>query len=131
MLDEDETIQKFVQAGVQGYLLKNINNKGLEIALKAVIEGHCYYSDELMNFFVRNLKGIEEKSTNQVKLTQRELEILKLIFDGLSNQEIANKLFISVRTVSNHRFNLHTKTGSKNTAGLISYGLKNKLIVQK
>jgi DNA-binding NarL/FixJ family response regulator len=128
MLDEDDTIQQFIQAGVQGYLLKNIDNKGLETALKAVINGQNYYSSELMSFFTRSLKSQHEKSTNKINLTKRELEILQLIFEGYSNQEIANKLFISIRTVTNHRFNIHNKTGAKNTAGLISYGLKYKLI---
>lgn len=128
MLDEDETIQKFIQAGVQGYLLKNIDNRGLETALTAVINGKQYFSDELMPFFTRSLKNTREKPVNNIKLTKRELEILQLIFEGLSTQEIADKLFVSVRTVSNHRFNLNNKTGARNTAGLISFALKNKLV---
>ncbi len=128
MLDEDETIQKFIQAGIQGYLLKNIDNKGLEIALSAVIHGKQYFSDELMPFFTRSLKNTKEKPANNIKLTKRELEILQLIFEGLSTQEIADKLFVSVRTVSNHRFNLSNKTAARNTAGLISFALKNKLV---
>lgn len=128
MLDEDETIQKFIQAGVQGYLLKNIDNKGLETALTAVIEGKQYYSDELMSFFTRSLNQKTEKQTNRIKLTKREREILQLIFEGHSTQEIADKLFVSIRTVSNHRFNLNNKTGAKNTASLISFALKNKLV---
>ncbi|MBN1145348.1 MAG: response regulator transcription factor [Bacteroidales bacterium] len=128
MMDEDETITKFIQAGVQGYLLKNIDNKGLETALKAVIHGRQYFSDELMPFFTRTLKQEKERPVNQVKLTRREIEILQLIFEGLSTQEIADKLFVSARTVSNHRFNLNNKTGAKNTASLISYALKNNLV---
>jgi DNA-binding NarL/FixJ family response regulator len=56
------------------------------------------------------------------------MEIFQLIFNGFSNQEIAEKLFISVRTVTNHRHNLKRKTETKNTAGLIAFGLKNNLI---
>jgi DNA-binding NarL/FixJ family response regulator len=128
MLEEDESIEQFIKAGVQGYLLKNIDNKGLEKALKAVASGQNYYSKELMGFFTRKLRGEYEKPKNDSLLTKRELEILKLVFDGLSNQEIADKLFVSIRTVTNHRYNLNIKTSAKNTAGLISYGLKNKLI---
>ncbi len=128
MLDEDETIRKFLQAGAQGYLLKNVDNKGLETALKAVICGRQYFSDELMPFFTRSLKNTKEKPSNNIKLTKRELEIIQLIFEGFSTQEIADKLFVSVRTVSNHRFNLNNKIGAKNTAGLISFALKNKLV---
>lgn len=128
MLEEDEYIQQFVQAGVQGYLLKNIDTKGLETALKAVINGHNYYSEELMGFFTRKLRNDPEKHVNSVKLTGREIEILQLIYEGFSNQEIADKLFISVRTVTNHRFNLKAKTAVKNTASLINFGLKHNLL---
>lgn len=128
MLEDDEFIQQFVHAGVHGYLLKNIDTKGLEATLKAVMNGHNYYSEELMGFFTRKLREDPEKHSNMVKLTNRESEILQLIYEGLSNQEIADKLFISVRTVTNHRFNLKAKTNTKNTASLINYGLKNNLL---
>jgi DNA-binding NarL/FixJ family response regulator len=128
MLDEDENISNFIDAGVQGYLLKNIDHKGLEIALKAIIEGQNYYSIELMSYFTRRLKETDSNSKKNTGLTTRELEILQLVYEGLTNQEIADKLYISIRTVTNHRFNLNSKTSSKNTAGLISYGLKHKLL---
>lgn len=126
--DEDETIQQFMQECVHGYLLKNIDSRALEIAIKAVINGQECYSKELMEFFTRKHKERSEKPKNRSNLTKRELMILQLIFEGYTNQEIADKLFISIRTVTNHRFNLNVKTGAKNTAGLISFGLKNKLI---
>jgi len=128
MLDEDENIRKFIEAGVQGYLLKNIDHKGLEVALKAIIEGKNYYSTELMSYFTRQIKSENGSSKKNVQLSKRELEILQLIYDGLSNQEIADKLFISIRTVTNHRYNLKLKAAVKNTAGLISFGLKHKLV---
>jgi DNA-binding NarL/FixJ family response regulator len=130
-LNEDETIQQFMQESVHGYLLKNIDTKVLENALKAVINGQECYSKELMDFFTRKHKESSAKPKNRSSLTRRELLILQLIFDGYTNQEIADKLFISIRTVTNHRFNLNVKTGAKNTAGLISFGLKNKLIHYK
>jgi DNA-binding NarL/FixJ family response regulator len=128
MLEEDGYIQKFINLGVQGYLLKNIDFRGLETALKAIIEGKTYYSQELMSYFTRQLREDNKNPRIAIKLTSRELEILQLIYEGLSNQEIADKLFVSVRTITNHRFNLKTKISAKNTAGLISYGLKNKLL---
>jgi DNA-binding NarL/FixJ family response regulator len=127
MLDEEENIRKFIDAGVYGYLLKNIDHRNLEIALNAVIEGQNYYSTEIMSFFTRQLRT---NKTHEVKtlLSRRELEILQLIYEGFSNQEMADKLFISVRTVTNHRFNIMQKTGVKNTAGLINFGIKQKLL---
>jgi DNA-binding NarL/FixJ family response regulator len=127
MLEDDEYIEQFVQAGVHGYLSKNIEIKGLETALRAVISGNHYYSEEIMGFFTRKFKEMPEKN-DTVKLTKRESEILLLIYQGLSNQEIADQLFISVRTVTNHRFNLKIKTSSRNTASLIHFGLKNNLL---
>lgn len=127
MLQDDAYVQQFVQLGVHGYLSKNIDTKGLETALKAVINGNHYYSEEIMGFFSRKISQEPERQES-AKLTKRETEILHLIYQGLSNQEIADKLFISVRTVTNHRFNLKVKTASRNTAGLINYGLKNKLL---
>jgi len=126
--EKDETIQKFLNADINGYLLKNIDQKGLAFALKVIIEGQNYYSPELLSYFTRQLKSSQGGSENKVKLSKRELEILQMIFDGYSNQEIARKLFISVRTVTNHKFNIKSKTSAKNTAGLISFGLNNNLL---
>jgi DNA-binding NarL/FixJ family response regulator len=127
-LDRVETIHQNLAESVQGYLLKNIDDKVLEKALKAVIRGQECYSKELIDFFTQLRKENSIKSKNKGNLTRQELTILQLIFEGYTNQEIADKLFISIRTVTNHRFSVHTKTGTKNTAGLISHGLKNKLI---
>lgn len=128
MFDNDEYIQNFLEAGVDGFILKNINKDELQLALERVFNDQQYFSNELMPFFTRQViqktKGIKE----QEQITNRELEILQLIFDGFSNKEIAEKLFISIRTVTNHRANLNFKTGSKNTASLISYALKHNLV---
>jgi DNA-binding NarL/FixJ family response regulator len=127
MMDKDEIIQQFLDAGISGYLLKNIDYKGLSVALKAIINGHVYFSQELMSYFSRKLGEKDAKPKNEIKLTKRELEILNLIYNGFTNKEIAEKLFVSIRTITNHRYNLKIKTAAKNTAGLISYGLKNNL----
>ena len=127
MIEEEEWIEQLVEAGVHGYLLKNIDNNGLEIALKAVINGRHYFSEELMSFFSRKL---QEKNIQpgRIVLTKRESEILQLLYDGFSNQEIADKLYVSVRTIVNHRSNLKAKASAKNTAGLIAFGIKNNYI---
>jgi len=74
------------------------------------------------------MKGKKEEKDSRSEFTQRELEILQLIYEGYQNKEIAEKLFISIRTVTNHRTSLNLKTGSRNAAGLISFALKNKLV---
>ena len=128
VLDDDDEIRKYMDAGIDGFLTKNIDSSILEAALKSVIEGQKYYSSELMLYFMRHLNAVSNGTKMSSKLTSRELEILQLIFDGLSNSDIADKLFISLRTVTNHRYRLKQKTGAKNTAGLIAYGLKHDLL---
>jgi DNA-binding NarL/FixJ family response regulator len=81
-----------------------------------------------MSFFTRQLRTNKTHDLKNAQLSRRELEILQLIYEGFSNQEMADKLFISVRTVTNHRFNIMQKTGVKNTAGLINFGIKQKLL---
>jgi DNA-binding NarL/FixJ family response regulator len=128
MFNYDEYIQKLLEAGVDGFILKNINKDDLETALKYVVDGQQYFSNELMPFFTRQVLNKTTKEETDAQLTPRELEVLKLVYEGFSNKEIADKLFISVRTVTNHRASLNLKTGSKNTASLISYAIKNKLV---
>ena len=128
MFDTDEYIRNLVEAGVNGFVLKNINKIELENAILQIFKGQQYYSQELMAFFTRQFLVKEEDKNGPDELTKRELEVLQLIFQGYSNKEIADKLFISVRTVTNHRANLNAKTNSKNTASLISFALRNKLV---
>jgi|WetSurMetagenome_2_1015567.scaffolds.fasta_scaffold171419_1 DNA-binding NarL/FixJ family response regulator len=128
MFGEDEYLQHMIDAGVCGFLLKNINRDGLDRAIRCVIEGKNYYSEELMAIFARKYVEQDKKVENDADLTKRELEVLQLIAEGLTDQEIADKLFLSMRTVNWHRANLIAKTGSKNTVNLITYAIKNKLV---
>lgn len=127
-LEDDDTIERCIEAGVQGYLVKNINAKGLQTALKAVINGKVYFSEEIMEFFTRRLITRPSEPFGKMELTRREIEILSLIFEGYTNKEIAEKLFLSVRTVTNHKYKMLQKTSSRNTAGLISFGIRNKIL---
>lgn len=109
------------EAGAKGYLLKNSSIAEIEKAIRAVTEGNEYW---LGQNSVR--KSINEH--NQPLLTRREIEVLKLIAEGLTNQEIADKLFVSISTVDSHRKNLISKLQAKNTAALVRTALENKLI---
>ena len=128
MFDNEEYLQDLIEAGVNGFILKNVSSGELENALRYVLNDQQYFSTELMDFFTRQIRRKANPNKGRGKLSDREIEILKLIYEGLTNREIAEKLFISVRTVTNHRSHLNEKTGSRNTAGLISYALKNKLV---
>lgn len=127
MHGEEEYYDQMLDAGVKGFLLKNSDADELIAALEAVIAGKSYFSQELL-VDILDQKRLHKLRTDIVKLSQRELEVLKLICDGYSNAEIAEQLFISHRTVDRHRANLLSKTGCKNSTSLVMYAVKNKII---
>ncbi len=127
MYGEEEYYYKMVDAGAKGFLLKDSDINEVRDAILAVNGGGNYFSQELLHHVIQKIKT-RETETKMANLSKREKEILMKICEGLSNQEIADTLFISKRTVDKHRANLLSKTGSKNTAALIFYALKNKII---
>lgn len=127
MHGEEEYYDQMLDAGVKGFLLKNSGADELIAALEAVMSGKSYFSQELL-VDILDKKRLQKLRTDIVKLSQRELEVLKLICDGYSNAEIAEELFISHRTVDRHRANLLSKTGCKNSTSLVMYAVKNKII---
>ncbi|MBN2610765.1 MAG: response regulator transcription factor [Bacteroidales bacterium] len=128
MFNNDHYIQDMLDAGAKGFLLKNITKSILEKALKTVLAGNTYYSDELFNFFTKKLTAEPASNKPGIPFTKREKEVLQFICEGLSNTDIAEKLFICERTVIGHKSNLLAKTGCKSTAALISFAMKNKLV---
>ena len=129
MFNEDEYIQNMIDLGVKGFLIKNINKETLDRAIQTVNNGGSFYSEELFSFFTRQLSKDTQKKSDVPELTRREKEILQLICEGLSNIEIAEALYISERTVIGHKSNLLAKTGCKNTLSLVSYAIKNRMVV--
>lgn len=122
-----------IQAGAKGFVLKTSGIHELQLAIERVLAGESYFSNELLRKIIANINLPEntKNSNNKTedKPTRRELEVLQLVAGGFSNEEIADRLNISVTTVKGHRSNLLMKTGTKNTAGLIMYAIKNKIIV--
>lgn len=127
MHGEEEYYDQMVDVGVQGFLLKNSGVEDLNAALQAVINGGTYFSQELL-VGILDKKKQKQFQTEVVKLTQRELEVLKLVCEGYCNTDIAEKLFISHRTVDRHRSNLLSKTGCPNSTSLVMYAVRNKII---
>jgi DNA-binding NarL/FixJ family response regulator len=127
MYGEEEYYYKMVDAGAKGFLLKDSDISEVKEAILTVMKGGSYFSQELLYHVIQKIKHreLESKSAN---LSKREKEVLLKICEGLSNQEIADNLFISKRTVDKHRANLLGKTNSKNTASLILFAIRNKLI---
>ncbi len=129
MFGEDEYYYQMIDAGVKGFLLKNSDISELKQAIQQVHAGKTYFSEELLLSMLRNIKTVSvAEKTGDVSLSDREIEVLQQICKGLSNQEIADVLHISKRTVDKHRANLLEKTNCRNTASLVMYALKNKLI---
>ena len=128
MYGEEEYYYKMIEAGVSGFLLKNSDINEVKTAITSVFDGGKYFLQELLYNVVRNIKTSQTNQEVVENLSERELEVLKQICIGLSNHEIAENLHISKRTVDKHRANLLDKTNSKNTAHLVMYAIKNKLI---
>lgn len=121
-------INKMLDVGISGYVLKNVGNQELIEAIHKVAQGKMHFSDDVMEEMVKNKHAKTEKQEEQAKLTERELEILKLIVQELNNAEIADKLFISERTVETHRKNMIRKFNTKTIVGLIKHAMDHKLI---
>jgi DNA-binding NarL/FixJ family response regulator len=127
MFKEDVYIQSMIEAGVKGFLIKNIRKEVLDRALQAVYNGKTYYSEELWDYFTKSVIK-EEKPESDLSLTRRELEVLALLAEGLNNKEIADRLFVSERTIVGHKSNLMAKTNTKNTVSMLAYAIRNGLI---
>lgn len=130
MHSESGYIVKALEAGASGYLLKDAGSTEMINAIRTVFEGDTYYSQQVSSILVQHItQGTQPKPDKAgVALTPREAEILKLIAEEYSNPEIAEKLFISIRTVDTHRRNLLEKLAAKNTAGLVKYAIKHGIV---
>ena len=124
---DDEHIRMMMDAGVKGFLIKNIRKEVLDRALQAVFIGKTYYSEELWDYFTKAVVQ-EKKHEEQIYFTPRELDVLRLLAEGLNSKQIGDRLFVSERTVVGHKSNLMAKTGCKNTVGLLAFAVRNHLI---
>jgi DNA-binding NarL/FixJ family response regulator len=127
MYGDDDYHYRMIEAGARGFLLKNSEIQEVEAAIQEVMQGNTHFSAAILAGLIRNLSRKKEKRSQEV-LTDRETEILLHICKGLSNQEIADTLFVSKRTVDKHRENILLKTGSRNTAGLVMYAIRNGIV---
>lgn len=130
MMDEDQHIREMIEAGASGYILKSSDKIELVEAITSILDGQHYFSDEATQSVMMDLvKGTDgNPKTDPAQLTKREKEVLELIVKEYTNQNIADELYISIRTVDAHRRNLLQKTGAQNTAGLVTYAVKHGLV---
>lgn len=125
MFGDENYYTRMVEAGAKGFLLKDSAIEEVFAAIDAVVAGGDYFSDRLLSSISNKMRTTERSSE---ELSAREIEILLSICRGLSNQEIADELFISKRTVDAHRANILEKTGCKNTASLVVYAIRRHLV---
>jgi DNA-binding NarL/FixJ family response regulator len=137
MLDHESYINKMFDAGALGYLLKNTGKEEFVYAIRMVASGQKYICADIALNLLRKVSSTPAKTptplaatakTSNNDLSKREIEVLRLIADGLTNTEIADKLFTSKRTIESHRQSLLEKTQSNNTATLIRYAVLNGLV---
>ena len=125
-------IINMIDVGASSYLLKNTNPKDVVFTIREVHNKGFYYNEKVMKMIHENLLSSSGKKIrsdlDKKLLSKREIDVLELICAEYTTNEIAEKLFISPRTVDGHRNNLLLKTGSKNVAGLVIYGIQKKLI---
>jgi len=121
-------IKQMLRSGATGYLLKNTDQQTLVKAIETVNSGEKYIDEQLKELLFEEMIGARRNKGAGTSLTRRETEILELIAKEFSSQEIADKLFISLRTVETHRFNLTQKLQVKNSAGLIKEAYKRGLV---
>jgi DNA-binding NarL/FixJ family response regulator len=123
MLNSEDYYNTFNQLGVDGYLLKESDYEEFYRAINSVMNGGKYFSQELLINLIQS-----RNEGKKFKFTKRETEILKLICSGFSTQEIADKLFLSVRTVDKYRSDMINKTGVSNSISLVLFAIKNGLV---
>lgn len=133
MYGDEKYYYQMIQTGIQGFVLKSSGISELTRAISEVYAGGNYFSNEILYKIIKNVnqKKAEENNpeiNSPAKLTNREIDVLKLIVTGLSNEEIAEKLTVSLSTVKSHRSSLLAKTSSRNTASLVMYAIKNKIV---
>lgn len=134
-LSSKESIHKIMEIGAHGYFTKNSNPDQLEMAIRSLHEQGFYFGLELGSVIkealLRESINPSKYITPTEKLSERELQIIKMICKEMKSKEIADELFINVRTVETHRKNIIDKTHSKNFIGVILYALKHKIISYK
>ncbi|MHB0755184.1 response regulator transcription factor [Polaribacter sp. M15] len=122
--DEDTTVLKMLKAGAVGYLLKDTEKSVLEKALLEIVENGFYHTKNVTNLLMQSISGEE---SNTIELKDREIEFLKLACTELTYKEVAEKMYLSPKTIDGYRNNLFIKLNVKNRVGLVMYAIKNKI----
>ena len=129
MHSDYNNISDAIDAGADGYVPKDVTADELVEAIITVNEGKNYFHTSISDEIIKNYATKRKRSSTLIpQLTKRELEVLKLFAEGYNNNEIAKKLFLSVRTIESHKNHILQKTNMKNSVELIKFAIKNKII---
>ena len=133
MFNEESFVSEILNNGAKGYILKNTGREELFKAIRTVSNGDSYFSKEVTETIMKGLmnsrKASSKTNSSIPKLSRREKEVLKLIAQEFTTQEIADNLFISLKTVESHRSSLLSKLNARNSVGLVRIALENDLLV--
>jgi DNA-binding NarL/FixJ family response regulator len=128
---DEDYVEQMMMVGVEGYMLKRSNPEEFEAALLRVYNGGNYFSDEIVQTVARNLQKLRDEAARKSSMpsfTRREKEVLDLICQGFNNEQIAEMMHVSSKTIEKHKSNLFQKTDTNNTVNLIIYAFKNELV---
>ena len=132
MFNEESYVSEILNNGAKGYILKNTGREELIKAIKTVYDGNTYFSKAVTETIMKGLMNSRKSSSRQgmyiPKISKREKEVLKLIVEEYTTQEIADKLYISLKTVESHRSSLLGKLNARNSAGLVRVAIENQLL---
>jgi DNA-binding NarL/FixJ family response regulator len=131
MIDEETLIIDMMEAGAKGYLLKNAHKNEIVEAIKAVNDHHIYYCDgtsaKLSRMIAKSDKIPFNKKSSRPDLSQKEIDIILLLCEEMTNKEIADRLGLSIRTIEGYRDKILEKVGARNSAGIVIYAIRNKI----
>ncbi|MDX9854140.1 MAG: response regulator transcription factor [Tenuifilaceae bacterium] len=124
MCDDRATVHELVEMGIEAYVLKNASVETIVRALDKVVSGQFYISEDIADVLIARFNGAARRG----RLTDRELEVLRLILKEYSNREISSMLFISERTVEAHRRNIYQKTSTNSALSLLRWAVENRIV---
>jgi len=130
MHNDAQIIRRMLKAGASAYLTKSASHEELIAAIRAVVNGDVYYDRQVLDVMTSSLTNNDSNFESEVNLSQRENEVLYYVSKEFSNQEIAERMEISLRTVETHKRNLVKKLRVKNVVGLVRYALENQYLFE-
>ena len=125
MHEDVQYVLRSLKQGADGYLLKEADEEELKAAIREVHAGHKYFKNKISDLIVANLSG---ESSPETLLSEREIQVVRLVAEGKITKEIAEQLYVSVRTVETHRSRIMKKLGVSNTAEMIRMAYEKKLL---